>query len=80
MSIPQLRAVGYVPPPFLRHSDYVDLYRRVQAAGVGVHVWGQFDEMQSLHKQLRPEKTIYSTWVDTPSEADAVLEWFVQNT
>jgi 5-methyltetrahydrofolate--homocysteine methyltransferase len=80
MSIPRLHAVGYVPPPFERHSDYIELYKRVQAAGKGVHVWGLPDEMKRIHKELRPEKTMYSTWVDTPAEADAVVEWFVKNT
>jgi len=80
MGIPQLRAVGYVPPPYLRHTDYIDLYKRVQAAGKGVSVWGTPDEMKRIHKELRPEKTMYATWVDTPAEADAVLEWFVKNT
>jgi len=80
MSIPQLHAVGYVPPPFLHHSDYIDLYKRVQAAGKGVHVWGEVDEIKRIHHELRPEKTMYSTWVDTPAEADALLEWFVRNT
>jgi hypothetical protein len=62
------------------HVEYIDLLQRVQAGGKAVQVWGTPDELKVLHKALRPEKTYFSTWVSSQAEADALLEWFVQNT
>jgi hypothetical protein len=63
-----------------RHLDYLDLHKRVQAGGKAVAVYGTPDELKLMHKELRPEKTLYTTGVDSPDEADALLEWFVRNT
>jgi 5-methyltetrahydrofolate--homocysteine methyltransferase len=71
---------GYVPEPYERHSDYIELYKRVQARGKAVAVWGEPEEMKLIHRELRPEKTMYATWTKTPAEADALLEWFVRHT
>lgn len=79
MSSP-LCVFGYVPQPHEHHSDYTELYKRVQARGKAVAVWGEPEEMKRIHRELRPEKTTYATWVNTPAEADALLEWFVRNT
>jgi 5-methyltetrahydrofolate--homocysteine methyltransferase len=62
------------------HSDYVPLLQRVQAAGKAVEVRGSHDELKQLHRQLRPEKTLYRTWAASPDEAEALLEWFRRNT
>ncbi|NLG28675.1 MAG: hypothetical protein GX557_12245 [Chloroflexi bacterium] len=80
MGIAHIDVFGYVPEPYERHSDYIELYRRVQARGKAVAVWGPPEEMKRIHRELRPEKTLYATWVDTPAEADALLAWFVANT
>ena len=62
------------------HTEYLELYQKVQARGKAVAVWGSPDELKFMHKTLRPEKTVYSTSVATRGEAEQLLEWFVKNT
>ena len=62
------------------HKDYLELYQKVQSHGKAVVVWGPPDEMKYIHKCLRPERTVYSTYANTQYEAEQLLEWFVQNT
>jgi hypothetical protein len=78
---PGLHTLSYVPGDGRgTHSDYLDLYRHVQAGGKAVAVWGGPDEIRAIHKQLRPDKTMYSTWTASRAEAEELLEWFVRNT
>jgi hypothetical protein len=60
--------------------EYLDLLKRVQAAGKAVQVYGTVEQLKTMHKELRPEKAYYVAQVASPSEADALLEWFVKNT
>ncbi len=62
------------------HVQWLDLLKRVQAAGKAVHVWGTPEEIKILHRELRPNKTIYVTTAQNQAEADALVEWFVKNT
>jgi hypothetical protein len=62
------------------HRDYIDLFQRCQKAGMSVSAWGMPDEIKFMHKHLRPEKTMYSTWARDHQEADEILAWFVKNT
>jgi len=76
-----LYSLSYVPGAGRgSHLDYLDLYRRVQARGKAVHVGGSVEEIKQMHRELRPEKTIYSTGVGSVAEAEALLEWFVAST
>jgi hypothetical protein len=62
------------------HLHWLDVLKRVQAGGKAVHVWGTPDEMKALHRELRPEKTLYATTAGSQAEAEALLEWFVDHT
>jgi hypothetical protein len=76
-----LHTLSYVPGDgHGRHIEYLDLFRRVQAGGKAVQVWGSPDEIKAMHRELRPEKTLYCTGAGSRAEADALLEWFVKNT
>jgi len=76
-----LHTLSYVPGAGRGdHKDYVDLFRRVQAGGKAVQVWGSPEEIKAVHRELRPEKVFYSTGTATQAEAEALLEWFVKNT
>lgn len=63
-----------------RHTDYLDLHKKVQAGGKATAIYGSPDELKMIHRELRPEKVIYQTWVRSQSEADELLDWFVKNT
>jgi hypothetical protein len=76
-----LHTLSYVPGDgHGGHSRYLDLFRRVQAGGKAVQIWGSPDEVKLIHRELRPEKAFYCTWARSPAEADALLAWFVQHT
>jgi len=76
-----LYLLGYVPGAGKgTHKDYIDLYKKVQARGKAVCVWGDPDEMKLIHRELSPEKTIYSTQTETAREAEELLKWFAANT
>jgi len=62
------------------HSDYLDLYEKIQKGGKAVAVWGSADEAKLMHKRLRPEKTVYDVGVSSEAEAEELLEWFKDNT
>lgn len=78
---PGLHTLSYVPGDGRgRHIDYLDLFKRLQAGGKAVQVWGTPDEIKFAHRHLRPEKALYCTTADSQSEADALLGWFVRHT
>ena len=62
------------------HSSYVELFKRVQAGGKAVQVWGGIDEIKTMHRELRPDKVFYCTSAPTPRQAEDLLDWFVKNT
>ena len=78
---PGIHTLSYVPGagggPF---RDYLDLFRRVQARGRGVLVWGKPDEIKYMHRYLKPNKTVYNTGTLTVAEGEELLEWFRRNT
>ena len=63
-----------------RLSDYVDLFKAVQKGGKAVSFGGSPDEIKAMHRQLAPNKVMYSTWASSEAEAEQILEWFVKNT
>ncbi len=80
-SIEGIYAVAYVPGAGRGgHTDYMELYRRVQSRGMGVCVSGTPDDLKWMHGQLDPAKTIFHCGVSSPEEGMALIEWFERNT
>jgi hypothetical protein len=76
-----LQVLSYVPGDGRGPcADYVWLYKKLQARGKAVEVWGSPDEVKYMHKELKPNLTTYRTWCASKPEAEALLEWFVKNT
>ena len=76
-----LHTLSYVPGDgHGPHIGFLDLFKRVQSLGKAMHFWGAPDECKAAHRELRPEKVMYSTGVQTEKEADELLKWFVKNT
>jgi len=76
-----LHTLSYVPGAGRGDPvDYIELYKCLQAGGKAVQVWGTPEECKIMHRELRPEKTLYCTSTKTQSEAEQLLEWFAQNT
>lgn len=56
LAIPELNAIQWVPGAGKgRTTDWLDLYRRIQAAGKGVQIWVDMDEIDTVTEALRPE-------------------------
>jgi hypothetical protein len=62
------------------HTNYIDLFKHVQAGGKAVQVWGSPEEVKLIHRELRPEKTQYHTWAGSRAEAEALFAWFARHT
>jgi len=62
------------------HSDYLDLYKKIQQGGKAVAVGGTPDEVKFMHRHLQPEKTIYDVSAGSEKEANDILKWFGKNT
>jgi hypothetical protein len=76
-----LHTLSYVPGASRGgHIEYLDLFKRVQAGGKAMHFSGSPDEVKAAHRELRPDKTMYSTWCGCQADAEALLEWLVGNT
>jgi hypothetical protein len=76
-----LHTLSYVPGAGRGwHSDYLDLFKRVQAGGKAVHFFGSSEQLKAAHRELRPEKVAYGTHVGSEREAEKLLEWFRRNT
>jgi len=76
-----LHTMSYVPGTgYGGHSEYIDLFKRVQKGGKAVQFGGSMDEIKRAHKELKPNKTYYSTWAPNQAEAEKLLDWFVKNT
>jgi len=76
-----LQTLSYVPGAGRGdHIDYLDMFRKLQDRGKSLQLWGSPDQVKEMHRALRPERSMYCTWASSPSEADALLEWFVRNT
>ncbi len=73
---PYIRAVQYVPgdgqPPNGPH--WLDLYRRVQAAGRCLDLTAPAEHVEFLIRRLRPEGLILRARVDTPEQADELVD------
>ncbi len=60
--------------------DYIPFLKELQEGGKAVHVWGTPEQCQRMHSQLYPDKVFYVKQTSSQSEAEQLLDWFVQNT
>ncbi len=76
-----IQTLSYVPGAGNpTHLGYLKMFRDLQDRGKGIQFVGSPEDIKQAHRELRPEKTIYVSWCETPDEAEALLEWFVSNT
>ena len=76
LAIPGIDVIQWVPGAGQpRTLEWMELLQKIQKAGKGLWLYDWTpQEIIANCKQLKPEKTIYSVNVDTPSEADAFIE------
>ncbi len=60
--------------------EWLDLFKRIQAAGKGLWLSTNPEELKVYMKELRPEGMYYQIGVGSPEEGERVLAWMVANT
>lgn len=60
--------------------EWLDLFKRIQAAGKGLWLATTPEELKVFMKELRPEGMYYQLGVGSVEEGERVLEWMVRNT
>jgi len=60
--------------------EWMDLLRKVQAAGKGLQVDCTVEQVKRVHKELRPEGVLYHVQAESVAEAEGLLEWLKNNT
>lgn len=74
--IPQVRAIQWVPGAGTEPGalQWLDLSKRIQAAGCAVFAGAGVDEVEPLIRELDPSNLILGTQVESPSAADRLLD------
>lgn len=74
LSIPELNAIQWLyGAGHGRASDWLHVYKRCQAAGKGLQIFAELDELDMLMENLRPEGVWLSVSVQNRAEADAAV-------
>lgn len=61
-------------------SEWLDLFKRIQAAGKGLWLPTTPEEVKIYMRELRPEGMYYQIAAQSMEEAEAVLQWMVAHT
>lgn len=81
LSIKGIDAIQWVPgagaPPVI---EWMDLLKKMQAAGKSLYIGASVEEVKVFHKELRPELVFYDVWASSESEANGLLDWLRANT
>jgi len=80
-AIPGLECIQWQPGarngPFM---DWLDLIQRIQAKGLAVHVPCNTEDIRIYHRELDPALVYYRCTAPNQAEAEATLDWLVDNT
>jgi hypothetical protein len=75
LSRPYMRVMQFVPEPDMPPNgpEWLDLYRRIQDAGVIVHVQVDRSHVEPLARALDPRLLVLDTWCGSAEEANELL-------
>ena len=79
MAIDKIHTIAYVPNPYEKHKDYMELYKKVQENGKAVLYHGSIDEIKSVFYELNPAKTLYKLTSATEKEFYDFEKWVKNN-
>ncbi len=76
LAIPELNAIQWLYGAGRgRASDWLHVYKKIQAAGKGMQIWAQPDEVETLMEHLRPEGVwLGISEVDNVEQGKALIE------
>lgn len=82
LALPRIHTIQWIPGAGQPTAPaWLDMLRRIQAAGKSVQVLVTGEELKAIYRQLAPEKTYY--WVldcASQSEAESLLAWMKAHT
>lgn len=74
LSIPELKAIQWTAGAGQPAMPYwIPMLKRIQAAGKGVFLYVNPEDVDPLMAALKPEGVILNMWAPTPAEADAIV-------
>lgn len=75
LALPRLRAIQWTPGTGTPGGLYwLELYKRIQAAGKGVVIFLSYDEVETAVRELDPAQTFILTGAPSVDAAEALLE------
>ncbi len=81
MALKSLDGIQWTPgsgqKPFI---EWMDLLKRIQAAGKVLYVSCSLDQLPIYHRELKPEGVFYVTSAPTVEKAEETVKWLVDNT
>lgn len=81
LAIPDIDVIQWVPGAGQPgHIGWMDLLKRIQKGGKGLQVHASIEQIKVMHKELKPEKTLYVTGAKSVKEADDLIAWLKRNT
>jgi hypothetical protein len=81
LALPKLNAIQWVPGAGNKPlPEWLDVLRKIQAAGKSLHVYGSVEEIKVLHRALDPRRCFYDCWAKNEAEARGIVEWLKKNT
>ena len=81
LAIPKIDAIQWVPGDGQpRSPEWMDLLRKIQAAGKGLWLDWTIEEIHAHYRDLRPEGVCFYTTAGSVQEAEELLGWLKANT
>lgn len=81
LAISKIDVIQWVPgtgqPPLIK---WMDLLRKIQASGKGLHIYGLPEEVKMFHRELKPERVLYDVSAASQSEAEDLIKWLETHT
>ncbi|MCC7360810.1 MAG: hypothetical protein IT317_15110 [Anaerolineales bacterium] len=61
--------------------EWMDLLHKIQAAGKGLYLYDwSVDDIKQHYHELKPEGVLFNLTLDTPQQADELIEWLAAHT
>ena len=81
LAIKDIQAIQWVPGTGNPQPiEWMDLLKRIQAAGKSLWLAGSPEEVKVFHKELKPELVTYDVYAASAAEADELIKWLKKNT
>lgn len=81
LQIPEIDCIQWVPGDGQPKTyEWMDVLKKIQASGKAVWIYDwTADDIKRYYKELRPDRVAFSLSVQTPGEADELLEYLVKH-